>query len=169
MTKAFQTLSTTITRICDAIERLANIVLVIQLSSLIIVVFLQVVSRHFMERPWLWTVDLGIFFLAWSTFLAAGVCVRHNAHFVIDLWPTKWKFFGKVLSWISIVSIGVLSYFLLVLGLDYAMVGFNRIAGMTNIPMFYFILSIPVGAVLIMLFTLEKGLLLLNDKKGDES
>ena len=125
---------------------------------LIVIVFLQVIARYLLPNPWLWTVDLSLFCLIWSTFLGAAICVRHNSHFVIDLWPAEWKKTIKALSTISLIVTVAVSLFYVFQGFEYAINSKRSLAGMTNISMFYFLSAIPIGSLLMTIFCIE-GLL----------
>lgn len=152
----------TYTRFCDVLEKILYGIIVAIVSAMTIVVALQILGRYVMSQPWLWTIDIAILCLVWSTFLAAACGVRRNAHFVIDLWPESWRGVSRVLSILTMIVILISGYFLLKEGWVFAEAGAKRMAGMTGIKMSYFLTAIPVGAAFILLFVIEKILKLFD-------
>lgn len=144
------------TRFCDILEKILFWVITAIVSVMTVVVALQILGRYVLSQPWLWTIDIAILCLVWSTFLAAACGVRRNAHFVIDLWPENWHGVSRVLNTLTIIAIVVVGYFLLKEGWVFAEAGAKRMAGMTGIKMSYFLASIPTGAVLMLLFVIER-------------
>lgn len=158
-----------LTRVCNWVERIVYWLVFAFFCSLILIVFLQVIARYILANPWLWTVDLSLFCLIWATFLAAGIGVRHHSHVVIDLWPTHWRRVSVVLSWVTILVVFVVSVFYLVQGWSYAINSMSSFSGMTSISMFYFLLAIPVGATLMLLFSFEEAVKYLSKSTGEEN
>lgn len=144
-------------RVCEWIERLTNAVLVVVLTGLIVVISLQVFSRMF-NITLLWTVDIGILLLMWSTFLAAGTGVRHNSHFVIDLWPESWKKLSFVLTLFTGIAVLFLGIVFFTGGLNYVSDIKGATSGMTKLPLSYLISALPVGSILIIIFSVEQML-----------
>jgi len=141
-------------RLCNVVERITNFVLVIMIIGLIAAVSLQIFSRM-LNSSVLWTVDVGILLLIWTTFLAAGIGIRRNSHFVIDLWPDRWRKWSLFLDLFSILSILTLGIIFFVGGMNYVIDTLKSTSGMTNMPMYYLYLSLPMGSVLIILFSIE--------------
>lgn len=140
---------------CDWVERIIYWLVFVLLGSLLAIVFIQILTRYFMENPWLWTIDFALLCLIWLTMLGAGICVRHEAHFTIDIWPPHWKKTSVVLSWLSIVMIVIIAGYYLFGGLGYMMSNIHSVTGMTRVPMIYFLAAIPVGSMLMILFAVE--------------
>ncbi|NEU31901.1 TRAP transporter small permease subunit [bacterium LRH843] len=152
-------------RLCDWIERFINGALVITLAALIIVVSLQIFSRM-MNASLLWTVDVGILLLIWSTLLATGIGIRKNSHFVIDLWPEHWKRWSTILTFLSLVTIMVLSVCFLIEGTKYVLDVRGGTSGMAKIPLPVLYSALPVGGFLILLFSIEQLLKTVSGKEN---
>src|SRR5699024_5376549 len=144
-----------VTKLFDMLERILFWFIFLLFCVLIAIVFLQVISRYVISSPALWTVDMALFCLMWLTMMGAALCVRKEAHLTIDLFPNEWDKTIKILSIIANFVIIIISLFLVYQGTIYALDSFNKTAGMTDISLFYFIISIPLGSLLMVLFAIE--------------
>ena len=142
-------------KLCDILEKIIYWAVVMLFSMLIITVFLQVIARYLLDQPWLWTTDVSLLLLVWATFLGSAAAVRSNSHFLIDLWPIHYVRTIFYLSLLSIAVVLFISSLYVYYGWEYALVSAKSRSGMTSISMFYFLLSIPVGSLLMMVFSLE--------------
>jgi len=159
------------TRFCDVLEKILFWVIAAIVSVMIVIVALQILGRYVLSQPWLWTIDMAILCLVWSTLLASACGVRRNAHFVIDLWPESWRGISRILHIFTVVIILVIGFYLLKEGWVYAEAGARRMAGMTGIKMSYFLASIPTGAALMLIFIVEQMLNMFHaqDKEASPS
>lgn len=71
--------STFIRRLTWLIERL----LIVLCGCIALVVFLQVLFRYVLRQPLFWSEELPRYLLIWTTFLAAALAQKHEAHISI--------------------------------------------------------------------------------------
>lgn len=135
-----------------------------------IIVFYAVIGRYILNQPVGWSEEYAMYFMAWAVFLGAAYTLREDAHIGVDLVTSRLKpgirksfmFFNYV---VGIIFFSILFY----KGIQ--MVSFSILTGArsiaTDFPEYIAHLSVPVGAVILILQCLNK-LLTLN-KENDRS
>jgi TRAP-type C4-dicarboxylate transport system permease small subunit len=143
--------STFIRRLTWIIER----VLIVLSVSIAAVVFLQVVFRYLLRQPLFWSEELPRYLLIWTTFLAAALAQKHEAHINITLFVTRLsprlKDALRILANLIILGfLGVLVYS----GSLVTSITVHHRSTALQIPMGIVYLALPVGSALMMLYLL---------------
>jgi len=140
-------------KLIDLIYKFIKCLSIIFLIILFLNVIFQVVNR-FMGRSSLWTEEVARFSFIWFAFLGAAMGVKDGSHYVVKMITNKLssknKKYLNVLIYLLIILIASLYFFK---GINFAIIGENRIADATQIPFTWVYLSIPASGFCMLLFT----------------
>jgi TRAP-type C4-dicarboxylate transport system permease small subunit len=132
-----------------------DVAIVLLGSALVVVVFCNVVLHAF-DKDIAWTTEFGELVTVWTTFLGVAAAVRRNAHMavteLVDLVPEP----GPRLvvdGLIQLVVAGVLVLLVWKGGVA-AQAGWGSVLTVLDWPMAVQYLSLPVGAVIALVFVL---------------
>jgi len=133
------------------IAKIETILIVIILSAMVLLSFLQVLLRNFFNEGLLWGDTLLRHLVLWVGFLGASLATRDGKHISIDLFGRFLKKRGKSLS--SLVT-NLFSVFIgyLLTDASWYFVMDEKAVGTTlfnEIPVWYFQIIIPIGFGLI--------------------
>lgn len=122
----------------------------ILLGILVVSLFTQVVSRHFLNISIMWTDELGRYLFIWIVYLGSAVAFRERSHLVVDVFtermPYKLQFFLK--SFFNLLILAFL-FLVFIFGLKFSMINMaNPAYSMRIIKLGIVYASIPVGALL---------------------
>jgi TRAP-type transport system small permease protein len=133
-------------------NRLAEILLVLFLSALTVVVFLQVLFRYLFHLPLFWTEETARYCLIWASMLGAGYALRHGQHiavtFIIDRLP-EWLYRATT----RLGQIFVLAIIAVILwgGIELVSITRHQISPALRIPMSFPYLAMPAGALIMLI------------------
>jgi len=129
------------------IEKIETVVLIIILSVMVILAFLQVVLRNLLDQGILWADILLRNLVLWVGFIGASLATREGKHINIDLLtrflPGKWKVFSRIITNMFTALICVL---LAEAGWTFVMdekLYSTKI--FADVPAWYFQIIIPIG------------------------
>jgi C4-dicarboxylate transporter DctQ subunit len=129
-------------------NRVGEVLLVMFLSALTIVVFLQVLFRYVFNLPLFWTEETARYCLIWASMLGAGYALRHGQHiavtYVVDRLPA-----GLYRATVRLAQIGVLAIIVVILwgGIELVSITQHQTSPALRIPMAYPYLAMPTGAL----------------------
>jgi TRAP-type C4-dicarboxylate transport system permease small subunit len=128
------------------------------ISVLTIAVFVQVFVRYVLQRPlFLWSEELARFGLIWMVFLGIGVGVKNDAHFAMDvLPPLLGKRWGGVVRLFNDLCMGTILLLLLVAGVRFTYFGLFQNSPNLEVLMLWVFISIPLGAILALIYLVER-------------
>ncbi len=132
------------------IEKSESILLVITLSIMVVLAFLQVVLRNLFDQGILWADTFLRHLVLWVGFLGASLATREKKHINIDLFTRFFK--GKIKSTLqAIVNLfaAIICWYLTSAAWTFVMDehAANTIL-FSDIPAWYFQLIIPIGFLL---------------------
>lgn len=123
---------------------------------LTVVVFLQVLFRHFFSYSFIWGEEVSILCFTWIVFLGTCIGIREGTHFTVDVYPDslpeKWN---KRLGILANLLVILASIVLIIFGISFAKLGLTRYSYSTGISMITFYLAGPIAGVLTLIFALE--------------
>jgi TRAP-type C4-dicarboxylate transport system permease small subunit len=133
------------------------IVAAVFLLLMVALIFLGGVARLF-GHPLNWTIDLATCFFAWACFFCADIAWRNGSLMSIDLLterlPDRVR---EVLGWCNYLIISVFLIYVIVAGLWLSWVSRARsFQGIPEVSYSWVTMSLPVGAVLLLVTTLLK-------------
>ena len=129
-------------------NRFGEVMLVLFLSALTIVVFLQVLFRYVFNLPLFWTEETARYCLIWASMLGAGYALRHGQHiavtYIVDRLPG-----GLYWATVRLAQIGVLAIIVVILwgGVELVSITQHQTSPALRIPMAYPYLAMPTGAL----------------------
>jgi len=122
------------------------------LIVMVVIIFLQIVSRIVIQSSFSWTEELARFLMIWLTFLGAAFSFQHGAHIGISMLTDK---LPKKVSAIITLLVGILCSVLFVIltvkGFELVGKSANQTSPAMRIPMSYVYSVIPISGVLLTL------------------
>jgi len=141
----------------DSLETLQSILAILLFIALVVVVFLQVVSRYIFHNPLIWSEEVARFLLFWVALMGASLSVKTKRHFTIEFFTPE-KIQNKTLKRIfqiipnfCIVLFGLL---MIIVGFKYCLMGRLRVGPSSNIKMLYIYLAIPIAGITMVIYSL---------------
>ena len=152
-----------LTKVNDRIEKLLLAVSVLLLIAFSSIVFIQIIFRNVFKIPMMWSIEVSLLCFFWAVFLGAAVGLRYRRHYTVELLPEKFMRTNLFLEIISHLIVLLMIYVFVVHGYKFAAMGFSKMSTSIAMPQGYFFLSLPVGGVAMVLFSIE--LLAIDIKK----
>lgn len=142
------------------IDKIEEYFLFISLAIMVVLNFGNVISRYFLGGSWSFTEEIVIILFVWNSMLATAVAFKAGAHLglsvVTDLLPQKMQKFVIIFSSFATVLLMVI---LAKFGADMVMtqMKYGQITPVLGMPEWWSGISIPVGAVFIILRVIESA------------
>ena len=121
----------------------------------IIVIFVQVLARNYIQVPLIWLDEVARMCFQWTLMLGAAVAVRRQAHYVVEVIPKQY-FFAVV--GLKLFAQAVMVVFIAVMvwhGAAFARMGLDRLSSALEIPWIYIYVSLPIAGVVMVMFLAE--------------
>lgn len=126
------------------------------LVIMVVVVFLQIVSRIIIQSSFPWTEELSRFLMIWLTFLGAAFSFQYGAHIGITLITNKIpKKLQAILQIIVAFLCTILFAVLMVKGYELVMKSTTQVSPALGIPMNYVYMVIPLSGLLMTLNVID--------------
>ena len=139
-------------KISAGLNRLSEYLLIVVLSALAVVVFMQVVFRYLIHLPLFWTEEFARYCLIWASLLGAGVAVKRNEHIAVTVFLTRFpKNVGRVMVLAARISVAAILAVMVWGGIKLVIVTSAQISPAMRIPMSVPYLALPIGSI-VMLF-----------------
>lgn len=144
---------------------------ILALCAMVLLVFLQIVSRVLFASSFVGTEEAARFLMIWIVFLAGGLAFQYGEHIGIDMLFNR---LGNASKKITIVASSLLLFvFLAVLfakGYELCRLTMAQTSPAMGIPMGYIYAAIPIGAVLMIANLLDVTIKLIRklDVEGNE-
>lgn len=146
----------TISRLLDYVEKAINRLMIALLMLMTVVIFYQVVLRYIFQGANIWAEEFARYAFIWIVMLGSASALRRFKHIHIDFLVRAFP--ERVQKHINLVNYLLMLVFLVVLmiyGLQIAEQASGRLSAGLGVSMGFMYMSIPVGSVLMFLFTLE--------------
>ena len=142
--------------VCGAIEKIINFIIIVCLMMMTVVIFYQVVLRYVFNSSNIWAEEFARYAFIWVVLLGAASALRRFQHiridFVVNMLPERGQ---KLIGFINYVLIVGFLLTLIKYGIAISMKTTHQISAGLHIPMSFMYLSIPIGAALMLLFTVQ--------------
>ena len=76
-------------RISDIFDSINKLLLVVVLSAMAVVVFLQVIFRYALNLPLFWTEEFARYCLVWASLLGAGIAFKRGEHIAVTFFTER--------------------------------------------------------------------------------
>lgn len=122
------------------------------LVIMVVIIFLQIISRILIQSSFPWTEELARFLMIWLTFLGAAFSFQYGAHIGITLITNKIpRKLAAVVQVIVCLLCVILFSILIVQGYDLVMRSTTQVSPALGLPMNYVYTIIPISGLLMTL------------------
>lgn len=138
------------------VSKILTVFATITFSIMCTVVFLEVIFRHFLSMPLVWSEELARIMLIWTVFSGAGAILIRGEHIALEFLLDKLS--GKPAEWMRILNllIGISFLVCLLIG-SFRMIQITWVVRAESVPiirMAYQYIVIFTGAAVMFLFSL---------------
>lgn len=148
-----------IARFGNLLEDIEYSIGIFAVTIFLIVVFLNVIFREFLT-PLSWADEVSRFAFIWAIFIGAGIGIRNNSHFTIDiLMDILGNSSKKHLDFICKIMTMIFVIFLFVYGIKFAILSFYRTSYPSGIRLIFSTVGIPIGSLFMIYFAVENIIL----------
>ena len=159
----------TLQRISDIINRATEVILVIVLSAMAVVVFLQVIFRYVLNLPLFWTEEFARYCLVWCSLLGSAVAVKRGQHIAVTLFLERFpSALRRGLTITALISVLVILTVIFWGGIQLVVITWAQISPALRVSMSIPYLAVPVGAALMLVHTVIFILQAITAKMADE-
>ena len=160
------------TKFMDVLEKILRWILGISMAVMVAVIFYQVILRYVFHNSNIWSEELARYLMCYAVLFGAAIAVRKGSHlqvdFLINMLPERARCIAVTLC--TLAGDAFLVFFF-IYGISLCSGTVNSISSGTKIPMAYVYACLPIGAVLMILASVEvilKELVKYNEfgKKG---
>ena len=142
-------------RISDIINRITEGILIIILSGMAVVVFLQVIFRYVLNLPLFWTEELARYCLVWASLLGSAVAVKRGQHIAVTIFIERFPpALRQGLTIIALLSVAAILTIIFWGGIQLVTITRAQISPALRVSMSVPYLAVPVGAALMLLHTI---------------
>ena len=139
----------TVSKLLRIYDLLLQTLLIFLFSSMIILTFSEVIARHVLNRPIIWSEELGRMLFIWCVFLGAALAFLRKNHITIDYFT---HFIPRNLIRPVSIAIDILVIvtlvFVLILGTEFAAANFNTPAySIPFVNLGWAYAAVPLGAL----------------------
>ncbi|MDO4547627.1 MAG: TRAP transporter small permease [Clostridia bacterium] len=144
-------------KIGNILQASTSVVSAILLLVLTISVFLQIMSREILRVSWTWSDESARYSFIWCALLSSSILVRKKRHFEVSIlkeWIKKPGFLRFIEVFCALCTLfvcGCIFYY----GIQFAQMGFKKIAPTTQMRMVWVYSAIPVSASLMVFYSVE--------------
>ena len=142
-------------RISNIMNRITEVILVIVLTAMAVVVFLQVIFRYVLNFPLFWTEEFARYCLVWASLLGSSVAVKRGQHIAVTIFLERFPpALHRVLQITALVAVAVILTVILWGGIQLVAITRAQISPALRVSMSIPYLAVPVGAALMLLHTI---------------
>ncbi len=150
----------------NRIEKIIEYFIFALLSSMSIVIFLQVVFRYIIRYSLPWSEELARYLFVWLALMGAAAGVKKNAHFGVDILVRKLNLKNQNILYLTGSSF--ILFFLCVIifeGTKLTIINWTQLSPAMRIPMSFPYAAVPVSSLLMVIYTVKNVLLSFKKNK----
>lgn len=153
----------------NAIEKAEKAVLALSMAAMVVLMLYQVILRYVFSASNSWSEELVRYLFILDVMLAASIAVRRNSHLQIDVLincfsPKLKRIFTIAATLAGIVFLALLFWY----SLDLCMTATSNVSPGLGIPMSIPYACVPLGAVLMILTSIEVVLKTVEELRHEE-
>lgn len=153
----------------NAIEKAEKAVLALSMAAMVVLMLYQVILRYVFSASNSWSEELVRYLFILDVMLAASIAVRRNSHLQIDVLincfsPKLKRIFTIAATLAGIVFLALLFWY----SLDLCMTATSNVSPGLGIPMSIPYACVPLGAVLMILTSIEVILKTVEELRHEE-
>jgi TRAP-type transport system small permease protein len=151
----------------DGVEKVAGVGLVFFMAVMAITIPITVFCRYVLRNTPTWTDETALFSLAWASMLGAAVGLRKGYQVGIrSLVEKAPKVLSAAMQIVGYLFMFVLFGVLIVYGTRQTITNMRQLSPAMQIPMGLPYLALPLGFLIMFLFTLEEALVFFTGLRG---
>ncbi len=140
----------------DGIEKLEKLFLVVTVAIMIIVITYQVILRYVFSASNAWSEELARYLFIYDVMFAAAIATRNNTHLQVDAFINILKPKTKAIYTLLATLVGVVFLvFLFSYSITLCQAAANNVSAGLKVPMSIPYACMPIGAVLMILTSIE--------------
>ncbi|HHV46838.1 MAG TPA: TRAP transporter small permease [Tissierellia bacterium] len=152
--------------ILNKLEKLILLLIAILFTIMVVSLFLQIILRFIFKSANTWSEELTRYTFAWMVMLGSSVALRRSRHMNVDYFIRRIpENVGKINFIIINLLIIVFLLAIIIHGIELVSLTHKQLSPGMRIPMSYAYLAMPVGGILMLLFTIELFFTNLRNKK----
>ncbi len=153
-------------KLAQVLKALAGALLLIG----VLLTFAAVIARRVFNNSIIWSEEAVRYMFIWMFFLAMPICTMKGEHIALDILGTHIHGRAKSIYLIIVEVICiVLDIAIVKLGFPYALGNMNQKSAALHIPYGYINIAIPIGALLMIIFSIYRIYLLATGKVDPEA
>ena len=143
-------------KVMDGLEKVLRLLIGVAMFVMLIVMTYQVILRYVFNASNIWSEELARYLMCYTVLLGASIAVRKCSHLQVDFMLNLLKPRLRCIAVCICTAAGAvfLGYFLNY-GLQLCVSTMNSISSGTGVPMGYVYACLPIGAVLMILASIE--------------
>lgn len=152
---------------CQKLSKILELIAGVLFFSLFFILVLNIVLRNTLNVTWLWIPAVARFHFVWMILIGTTVLYYNNDHLVMDFLVTKWS--AKRKSILNLIIEIFFVFFMLVtiiFGLEITRVRMGIPFETWKIPTAYMFASLPIMSFIMLIFSIDRIIILLRDHKG---
>lgn len=142
--------------IVSAIDKGTVVILVALTCVMVSITFAQVFARYVLTNPLHWSEELARYCFVWIVFIGAGAALKRGAHIAVDFFVMHLS--KRSIRVLSIPVKALMAIFLVVVIVNAIPVikkNMSQLSPAIGIPMGIVYLAIPIGAAIMLIYTLD--------------
>jgi TRAP-type C4-dicarboxylate transport system permease small subunit len=154
-------------KILAPIEKLFGFLTIVGTGLMLVIIFLQVISRYFFSYTASYSEELSRYLFVWVTFLSLPIVSRQGGHMVVGILLER--FTGEKLRRLRMTGDLCGMAFLVIMiwqGIRMIILAKWQVSPAMEIPMSYIYISIPVGCAAMLLIVLDDFIDVLMRREG---
>ena len=153
----------------NAVEKVEKVILAASMAAMVVLMLYQVILRYVFSASNSWSEELVRYLFILDVMLAASIAVRRNSHLQIDVLincfsPKLKRIFTIAATLAGIVFLALLFWY----SLDLCMTATSNVSPGLGIPMSIPYACVPLGAVLMILTSIEVILKTVEELRHEE-
>ena len=142
--------------VLDKIEQIILTILAMLFAVMVIALFYQIVMRFVFENANAWSEELTRYSFIWMSMLGSSVATRRSRNmdvdFLVNLMPKPLKTVNSVVTKTLIILFILV---IIIYGISLVGITHKQLSAGLRLPMSYMYAAVPVGGVLMLIFTIE--------------
>ena len=123
--------------------------------SYIVVIFVQVIARNYLEVTMIWLDEIARMFFLWTIMLGAAIALRRQSHYFVEVVPKRLWWANAALKMFAQAVVLVMIVVMLVPGWSFTVMSMYSVSSALEVPWAYIYVSMPLSAVAMLLFWTE--------------
>lgn len=143
-------------KVFDLIEKILSVIISVIMAAITLAITYQVILRYVFHHSNVWAEEFARYGFVWVVMLGSAIASRKLQHLQIDVFIKMFSAtLRKVVQLISYIIMEIFLAFLFLYGIEIIQQSGGQLSTGLQIPMPFMYSSVPVGAGLMFLFTLE--------------